>query len=210
MNVAVTEDAAVRLTVQVVAVPVQPPLHPVRLEPGAGDAVSVTELPTSKAPTQAAPHEMPAGVDVTVPEPVPAFATVSSAALRVKVAVTVVAVVTSTTQAPVPVQPPLQPAKVELWSAAALNVMRSPWKSCVEQVGPHEMPAGTDVTVPPPVPLRMTLNAYCARSKFAATLVAAETLTVQGAVPVQPPPVQPVKVEPMAAVAVSVTVEPAS
>lgn len=186
------------------------PLQPVKVESPAGDAVSVTELPTSKAATQVAPHERPAGADVTVPEPVPAFATVSNAVLLVKVAVTVVAVVTSTTHAPVPVQPPLQPAKVEFWSAAALNVMRSPWKSCVEQVAPHEMPAGTEVTVPPPVPVRMTLNAYCARSKFAATLVAAETVTVQGAVPVQPPPLQPEKVESLAAVAVSVTIVPAS
>lgn len=88
--------------------------------------------------------------------------------------------------------------------------MRSPWNSCVAQVLPHEMPAGTEVTVPPPVPERMTLNAYCTRSKFAETLVAAETVTVQGAVPVQLPPLQPVKVEPVAALAVSVTIEPAS
>jgi hypothetical protein len=42
-NVAVTLRAAVMLTVQVVAVPAQPPLQPVKVEPVDGTAVKVTE-----------------------------------------------------------------------------------------------------------------------------------------------------------------------
>ena len=40
------------------------------------------------------------------------------------------------------------------------------------------------------------------------TVVAAETVTVQGPAPAQPPPLQPVNVEPAAGAAVSVTAVP--
>ena len=55
-----------------VPVPVQSPLQPVKVEPPAGVAVSVTRVPELKL----APQEMPAGLLETVPEPVPDLATV--------------------------------------------------------------------------------------------------------------------------------------
>jgi len=76
-KVAVTVVAAVSVTVQV-AVPEQPPpLQPEKVEPAAGAAVKVTEVPLANAAEHVAPHAMPAGLLVTVPAPAPALLTVS-------------------------------------------------------------------------------------------------------------------------------------
>ena len=77
-NVAVTDFAALIETTHVAAVPVQAPLQPVKLEPAAAAAVSVTFVPSVKAAWQVAPQAMPAGLLVTVPEPAPARVTVSA------------------------------------------------------------------------------------------------------------------------------------
>src|SRR6266550_3954752 len=99
-----------------------PPLQPVKVEPAAGVAVSVTTVPLAKLAEQVAPQVIPAGELVTVPLPVPALLTVSA-----KVAVTVVAAKTVTVQAPVPEQPPpLQPLKVEPAAAVAVSVTAVP------------------------------------------------------------------------------------
>ena len=70
------------------------------------------------------------------------------------------------------------------------------------------IPAGALVTVPLPVPALLTVRANVGTSKVAMTVVVAFKVTVQGPVPVQPPPLQPLNVEPVAGVAVSVTVVP--
>jgi hypothetical protein len=70
LNVAVTVDAAV--TVQV-PVPEQAPLQPAKEEPAAGVAVRVVPCVTDCE--QVVPQLMPAGVLVTVPEPVPLLVT---------------------------------------------------------------------------------------------------------------------------------------
>src|SRR5439155_332778 len=76
----------------------------------------------------------------------------------VKVAVTDVAAFTVTTQFPVPEQPlPLQPANVEPAAGAALRVTTVPVVKEVEQVAPHEIPAGELVTMPSAVMLRFVL-----------------------------------------------------
>src|SRR5205823_12238792 len=46
-----------------------PPLQPVKVDPAAGVAVSVTPVPLVKLAAQVAPHVMPAGELVTVPLP---------------------------------------------------------------------------------------------------------------------------------------------
>ena len=106
--------------------PVQAPPQPVKTEPVAGAAVRVTGVPWPYASEQSEPQLMPTGEDVTVPAPVPAFVTVKVYALRAKVAVTDLAASMVTEQDPVPVQAPLQPAKVDPVAAEAFNVTTVP------------------------------------------------------------------------------------
>src|SRR5437867_13316427 len=76
VRVAVTVVAAVSVRAQG-PVPVQaPPLQPVKTDPTAGVAVSVTTVPLAKLAVQAVPQSMPVGVLVTVPAPAPAVETV--------------------------------------------------------------------------------------------------------------------------------------
>ncbi len=75
-NVAVALRAALMVTAQVVLVPEQSPDQPVKIEPVAAVAVSVTVAPSPKEALQVPPQLMPAGVDATVPLPAPVLATV--------------------------------------------------------------------------------------------------------------------------------------
>jgi hypothetical protein len=61
------------------------------------------------------------------------------------------------------------------------------------------------VTVPLPVPSRVTARRKRGTAKRATTVVFAVRVTVHVAVPGQSPPFQPSKMEPVAGVAVSVT-----
>src|SRR5437879_5838642 len=208
VNVAVTVVAALRVTVQAPGPEEPPPLQPLKVEPAAGAAVSVTAVPLAKLAAQVAPQVMPAGLLVTVPAPVPALETVSVKVCRVKVAVTVVAAESVTVQAPGPEQPPpLQPLKVEPVVGAAVSVTAVPLVKLAAQVAPQMMPAGALVTAPLPVPALLTVSVKVG-VKVAVTVVAAESVTVQVPVPAQPAPLQPVKVEPTAGAAVSVTAVP--
>ena len=66
------------------------------------------------------------------------------------------------------------------------------------------------LTAPLPLPAVATVRVKVggAEAKVAVTEVLAVRVTVQGPVPLQPPPLQPVKVEPAAGVAVRVTMVP--
>ncbi len=70
-NPAVTDRTAVIDNVQVSALPEHDPLHPVKTDPAAGVAVSVTDVPSSNALLQVEPHSMPSGADRTTPTPDP-------------------------------------------------------------------------------------------------------------------------------------------
>ena len=128
---------------------------------------------------------------------------------RVKLAVTDLAESTVAEQAPVPVQAPDQPANVEVASGVAVRVTTVPESKEAEQVEPQSMPAGAEVTAPPPVPTFETESEWVTRVKVAVTDFAESTVAVQVPVPVQAPD-QPAKVEVASGVAVRVTTVAAS
>src|SRR5207249_4723266 len=208
---AVTVVLAVSVTLQVPVPKQPPPLQPVKIEPLAGVAVSVTKVPLSNEAEQVAPQLIPAGFEVTVPRPVPALVTARVTLCSVKVAVTVVAAFKVTEQLPVPVQPPpFQPAKVEPLAGVAVSVTKVPLSNEAEQAAPQSIPGGLEVTVSLPVPPRITERVGRGAPKRANTVVLAVRVTVQVLVPAHPPPLQPSKVEPVAGVAVRVTGVPLS
>jgi hypothetical protein len=59
------------------AVPEHAPVHPVKVEPPLGFAVSVTVVPVAKLALHVSPQVMPAGALVIVPVPLPEFVTIS-------------------------------------------------------------------------------------------------------------------------------------
>lgn len=215
LKVAVTAVAPVRTTVQV-PVPLHAPDHPPNVEPAVGVAVRVTEVPLLNAKLQTVPQLIPAGLLVTVPVPVPASATVSVAAgggggggtaTPLNRAVTDVLPVMLRVQGPVPLQAPLQPAKVELAPGAAVKVIEVPVSKAALQAVPQLMPAGSLVTVPLPLPESAKANTGEAE-KVAETVMLEFSVRVQVLDPLHAPP-QFTKLEPGFAVADSVTAVPA-
>src|SRR5436853_1122399 len=97
---------------------------------------------------------------------------------------------------------------VEPAAGAAVKVTAVPLANAAAQVVPQAMPAGALVTVPLPAPALLTVSVKDCRAKVAVTVCAAFTVTVQVAVPEQPPPLQPEKVEPATGAAVKVTEVP--
>ena len=69
--------AALSVTLQVPVPEQPPPLQPVKVEPAAGAAVKVRAVPPANVAEHVAPQEMPAGLLVTVPDPVPDLLMVS-------------------------------------------------------------------------------------------------------------------------------------
>lgn len=137
LKAAVTLRAALIGTVQVRAVPVHEPLHPLKVVPVPGVAVNLTEVPLSKlagqlvpvVPVAAVVHASPAGEEATVPElAARALVTLSVSAKRcVKVAVAVVAALMATVQAGVvPLQAPLQPRKTLPAAGVAVRTTEVP------------------------------------------------------------------------------------
>src|SRR5690242_13938654 len=84
--------------------------------------------------------------------------TIGAPATAVKVAVTAWLAVMETMQVPVPEQAPLQPTKVEPELAAAVSVTDWPLPKWAEHTLGQLMPAGLLLTVPLPVPARLTVS----------------------------------------------------
>src|SRR5262249_14821068 len=111
LNVAVTDCAALIVTVQVPVPEHPPPLQPVNVEPAAGAAVRVTPVPLANEAEHVVPHEMPAGALVIVPLPAPVLLAVSVKLCSAKAAGTDCAAFIVTMQVPGPEEhTPLQPA----------------------------------------------------------------------------------------------------
>jgi hypothetical protein len=111
-NVAVTAVAADITTVQVVAVPEHPPDQPLKRQPLAAAAVSVTEVPAGKVDEQEAAQLTPVGVEVTVPLPEIVSPNVCVVGAATKAAVTDCAADMLTVQVSVvPLQAPDHPLK---------------------------------------------------------------------------------------------------
>ena len=77
VNVAATIVALVSVITHVPVPEQPPPLQPLNVEPVAGVAVSVTDVPKLYGSEQSLPQLIPAGDDVTVPTPLPARVAVS-------------------------------------------------------------------------------------------------------------------------------------
>ncbi len=116
----------------------------------------------------------------------------------------------TTTQGPVPLQAPLQPANVDPPAGAAVSVTGVPAAKLAVQVGAQEMPLGLLVTIPLPVPVKPTVKTAPLTTGSNRAETVAVALTVQAPVPAHPPPLHPANLEPAAAVAINVTVVPAS
>lgn len=110
VKVAATDVAEDNTTVHA-AMPEQPlPVQPVNVYPLAGTAVSLTLAPEVNEALQILPQSMPAGVEVTAPEPLSTtFSATVFGATGVNVAPTERATDMTTAQAPVPLQAPVQP-----------------------------------------------------------------------------------------------------
>jgi len=79
-------------------------------------------------------------------------------AATLKVAPTALFAVRTTVHDPVPLQLPVHPANVELVTGAAVRVTEVPLLNVTLHVVPQLMPAGLLVTVPAPVPARLTVS----------------------------------------------------
>jgi hypothetical protein len=87
--------------------------------------------------------------------------------LCVKVAVTVVSPVNWRVQLPVPEQPPpIQPAKVEPTAGTAVRSTGMVESKAATQVVPQLIPEGVLVTVPLPVPARVTVSVKISSGKM--------------------------------------------
>jgi hypothetical protein len=189
-------------------VPVQAPLHPVKVDPLAAVAVSVTAVLARYVAVHVGPQLTPAGTLITVPAPLPAKLTVTVLVFAVNVAVTLTDALPPSVQLPVPVQPPLQPANVDPLAGVAVKVTDVPAGYVALHVGPQLIPAGLLPTLPLPVPATFTAMVLGFAVKVAVTLADPFPPSAQVPVPVQPP-LQPANVDPLAGVAVSVTDVPA-
>ena len=146
----------------------QSPPQPAKVEPAAGLGIRVMNVPTLKRAEQMAPQLIPAGREVTSPEPAPLFETVTVPGL-LNVAVQIWAVPETVTM-PELVQSPLQPAKLDPAAGEGVRVTDEPKANAAEQEVPQLIPAGEDVTEPEPVPLFETERPEMLRAPAVATL----------------------------------------
>jgi hypothetical protein len=216
VNVAVTDFDALKVTVQVVAVPVHvPPPQPANVAPVEGVSVSVTvELAAWFALVQVvAPLPQLIPLPVTVPFPltetVSVKVVVGGGVAPLNVAVTLLAWFIETEQVvAVPPQAPVQPKKVAPVAGDATSVTDALAAKFAEQmVAPSPQLIAPLPPLTFPFPTRLTVSVF-AGANVAVTDLAASIVSVQlGLVPEQPDaPLQPVNTCPSSGSALSSTV----
>jgi hypothetical protein len=201
--------------VQVEVIPLQAKPHPTKLEFASAVSVSVTRVPARKAELHVVGQLIPVGELTTVPVPFPRRFTLNTNVLSMlKVAVTCWFALRVNVQVRLvlPSQPPPdQLVKIEFAPGAAVSITFVPDRKGALQVVPQLMPEGVLVTVPVPVPERVTpsVGVLWTTLKVAVTVSLALSVTVQVVpAPLQPPPDQPTNAELVPAVAVRVTEVP--
>jgi hypothetical protein len=210
--------AVLSVTTHVGWVPEQAPVQPENAKPDAAVAVSVTTVPlTYDWLHPAAPplQLMPAGLEVTVPEPPTVTASESVWTMGAKDAPTVVAALSVIVQVPaLPEQLPVHPDKVFPEDAVAVRVTVVPaLKDWLHPVAPplQLIPAGAEVTVPAPPTVTCRVSVWTMRENEApAASVAWLSFTTHVGSEPEHAPVQPENAKPDAAAAVSVTDVPSA
>jgi hypothetical protein len=191
---------AADVTVQVAAVPEQPPDHPANTLPAAGAALSVTVVPDGNGDEHVDPQLIPAGVDVTVPEPVPPRNTFRNGPLTI----------TFTPTVPVSSFPPLSlPLAVirrvsVLMTADAVDAMLS-WivplvvvivAGLKVTVVPSESPVALNVSGAVDVPVRENVNVASTVTPCLAVITVGATDRFTGMISGGPSPPPPASVVP--------------
>jgi hypothetical protein len=157
---------------------------------------------------------MPTGLEVTRPAPLTRTvrkAVVSAAPAKDTLTLFADSIATVQVGVGMPAQAPPQPVKAEAAAGLAVRVTVVAREYGSVQSPGQLTPAGLLVTLPLPVPARLTLRAAVVaaiRENAALTFRARSRVTTQVPVPEQPSPLQPRNCESAAAVAVSVTVVP--
>jgi hypothetical protein len=161
LNVAVTDRAALMVTVQGSAL--QSPLHPANTEPTSDEtADSVTGVPSVNDVEHVLPQVMPAGLLVTVPDPVPIFMTERAyVGINVNVALTDFELSMMTGHVPVPLHGLPHPVNVDPLFGVALIVMVVPYEIVGDAV--QVLPVHVNVRpgaemLPDPVPFLITVS----------------------------------------------------
>jgi hypothetical protein len=111
--------------VQLLAWPHSPLLQPLKTEPAAGVAVSLTDVPDAKGSLQSLPQLIPAGVDFTAPVPLPDLLMFKPTDCELKVAVQAISVFMVTAPSWQSALP-LQPLKIEPDAGVAVSLTRVP------------------------------------------------------------------------------------
>lgn len=129
------------------------PLQPAKTDPATATALRVTFVPPRYGSEQSAPHVMPVGFEVIVPEdpPFSVFDTESVCESTVNVAVTFRASVIVTTHAPEPEHAPPQLENEYPPLGVGVSTTAVPYAYDSEQSAPAEpqlMPTGFEVMVP--------------------------------------------------------------
>jgi hypothetical protein len=132
------------------------PVQPANVEPADGEAVSATPVPEANDALHVAPQLIPAGLLVTVPEPVPALLIVS-VYICVNVAVQLRAADIVTLPS-LQSASPVQPANVEPADGEAVSATPVPEANDALHVAPQLIPAGLLVTVPDPLPALLIVS----------------------------------------------------